>query len=229
MRDDATLEAFRLADSFLPVGTNSISSGIEQFVQEGRIENLDDLRAVLEAYLRNQVGTADLVALRAAHEAARDDDVAAVRAADRRLTAVTLPAEFREAATQSGARLLSLQRDLRSDPLLDAYAAAVDDGTAPGNHPVVLGAVAGRAGIAEREACLVYCHGFLTGLLGAAQRLLSVGHTGVQRALDRLRPTVRAAVDASDARTLDDLTSFTPLAEVLSADHERADRRLFLS
>jgi urease accessory protein len=229
MGEDATLEAFRLADSFLPVGTNSISSGIEQFVQEGRIEDLDDLRAVLETYLRNQVGTADLVALRAAHEAARDDDVAAVSAADRRLTAVTLPAEFREAASHSGARLLSLQCDLRPDPVLDAYAAAVDDGTAPGNHPVVLGAVAGRTGIGERKACLVYCHGFLTGLLGAAQRLLSVGHTGVQRTLDGLGPIIREAVDGSDARTLDDMMSFTPVADVLSAEHERADRRLFLS
>lgn len=229
MSDDATLEAFRLADSFLPVGTNSISYGIEQFVQEGRIDDLADLRAVLETYLRNQVGTADLVALRAAHAAARADDVAALCTADRRLTAVTLPKEFRQGATRSGARLLSLQRDLRSDALLDDYAERVDAGRAPGNHPVVLGAVAGRTEVGEREACLVYCHGFLTGLLGAAQRLLPIGHTGVQRTLDGLRPTVRGAVDGSDARTLDEMTSFTPLSDVLSADHERADRRLFLS
>jgi urease accessory protein len=75
----------------------------------------------------------------------------------------------------------------------------------------------------------VYCHGFLTGLLGAAQRLLSVGHTGVQRTLDGLGPIIREAVDGSDARTLDDMMSFTPVADVLSAEHERADRRLFLS
>lgn len=229
MSDDPTLGAFRLADSFLPVGTNSLSYGVEQFVQEGRIEDCADLRAILETYLRNQVGTADLVALRAAHAAARDGDVSGVCDADSRLEAVTLPAEFRDSAVQSGARLLSLQRDLRSDPLLDGYADRIDAGAAPGFHPVVLGVVAGTADIGAETACLACCHGFLTGLLGAAQRLLSIGHTATQRALDDLHPVIREVVADSADRTLDDMTSFVPLVEVLSAEHERADRRLFLS
>ncbi len=229
MSDDPTLGAFRLADSFLPVGTNSLSYGVEQFVQEGRIEDCADLRAILETYLRNQVGTADLVALRAAHAAARDGDVSGVCDADSRLEAVTLPAEFRDSAMQSGARLLSLQRDLRSDPVLDDYADRIDAGGAPGFHPVVLGAVAGTTEIGAETACLACCHGFLTGLLGAAQRLLSIGHTATQRALDDLHPVIREVVADSADRTLDDMTSFVPLVEVLSAEHERADRRLFLS
>lgn len=77
MSDDATLEAFRLADSFLPVGTNSISYGVEQFVQDDRVEDIEDFQALLETYLRNQIGAADLVALRAAHAAARADDIEA--------------------------------------------------------------------------------------------------------------------------------------------------------
>jgi len=229
MSDDATLEAFRLADSFLPVGTDSLSYGIEQFVQDGRIENVDDLQPLVETYLRNQIGTADLVALRAAHAAAREDDLDAVCDADRRLAAATLPAEFRESAEQSGARLLSLQRDMGVEPLVDRYAEHVGDGDAPGHYAVVLGAVAGATGIDERTACLVCCHGFVTGLLGAAQRLLSVGHTDTQRVLDGLQPAIRDAVDDSATRTLDGMTSFTPLVDVLSAEHERADRRLFLS
>jgi len=229
MSDDPTLEAFRLADSFLPIGTNSISYGLEQFVQEGRIEGDADLRALLETYLRNQIGTADLVALRAAHAAARDGEIPGVCDADRRLEAVTLPAEFRDSATHSGARLLSLQRDLRSDPVLADYADRIDAGAAPGFHPVVLGAVAATTDVSEEAACLACCHGFVTGLLGAAQRLLSIGHTATQRALEDLHPVIHEAVADSAERTLDDMTSFTPLVDVLSADHERADRRLFLS
>lgn len=229
MSDAPALEAFQLADSFLPVGTNSLSYGIEQFVQEGRVDDVDDLQPLVETYLRNQVGTADLVALRAAHAAATEGDVDGVCDADRRLAAVTLPAEFRESAEQSGARLLSLQRDLRTEPIVERYAERVGDGDAPGHYAVVLGTVAGAAGIDERTACLVCCHGFVTGLLGAAQRILSLGHTDTQRVLDGLQPTIRDAVDDSAARTIDRMTSFTPLVDVLSADHERADRRLFLS
>jgi urease accessory protein len=229
MGDDATLEALRLADSFLPIGTDSLSYGLEGFVQDGRVEDADDLRTLLETYLCNQVGTADLVALRAAHAAAVADNLDGIRYADRRLAAVTLAAEFRESAERSGARLLSLQRDLGTGPLLERYAAHVEDGDAPGHHAAVLGAVAGVAGVDERPACLVCCHGFVTGLLGAGQRLLSLGHTDVQRVLDDLRPAIRDAVEDSATRTLDGMTSFTPLVDVLSAEHERADRRLFLS
>ena len=229
MSDAATLEAFRLADSFLPVGTYTVSYGLEQFVADDRVEDAADLDALLSTYLRRQVGPAELVALRAAHAAARDGDLDAVCAADRRLAAVTLAAEFRESAQQSGERLLSLQSDLRDDDLLARYADRVADGDAPGNYAVVLGLTTGLAGVAERQACLLCCHGFVTGLLGAAQRLLSLGHTDAQRILDELRPVMTDAVDDSAGRTVDDMTPFAPLVDVLAADHERAQRRLFAS
>jgi urease accessory protein len=229
MSDDATLEAFRLADSFLPVGTYSVSYGLEQFVADDRITDADDLEALLETYLRKQLGPADLVALRAAHTAAQEEDLEAVCAADRRLSAATLAAEFRESARQSGDRLLSLQGELRDDALLADYADRVAAGEAPGNYPVVLGVATGLAGVEEREACLLACHGFLTGLLGAAQRLLSLGHTDAQRILDGLKPVMTAAIDDSADRGVDEMTPFAPLVDVLAADHERAERRLFAS
>lgn len=229
MTDSDTLEAFRLADSYLPVGTYTISYGLEQFVQDGRIDNAADLQSLLSTYLRQQVGPTELVALRTAHAATYVKDLDTICEADRRLTAVTLPAEFRKSAQQSGDRLLSLQRELREADLFDSYANRIDDGDTPGNYSVVLGTATGLAGIDEREGCLLCCHGFVTGLLGAAQRLLSLGHTDAQRILDNLRPVMIAAVDDSAERTLEEMTSFTPLVDILSADHERAERRLFVS
>lgn len=229
MTDDAPLEAFRLADSFLPVGTNSVSYGLEQFVAEDRVTDADDLEALLETYLRRQLAPGELVALRAAHAAADAGDVDAVCEADRRLAAATTPAEFRESAEHAGSRLLDVQRELHDDAVVDAYAARVADGDAPGSYAVALGATTARAGVAERTACLVCCHGFVTGLLGAAQRLLSLGHTDAQRVLAALRPVMVDAADASADRSLDDVAPFAPLVDVLAADHERADRRLFVS
>lgn len=228
MSDEAALAGYRLADSFLPVGSDSVSYGLEQFVAADRVADAADLEALLEGFLTQQVGPADLVALRAAHAGAQAADLEAVAGADRRLTAVTLAAEFRESSERAGQRLLSLQRDLRDDDVLEGYAARLDDAT-PGNYPVVLGVVAARDGIDVREACLLYCHGFLTGLLGAAQRLLSFGHADAQRVLDGLRPAVVAAVDDSAERGIEAMTPFAPLTDVLAAAHERADRRLFLS
>jgi urease accessory protein len=227
--DDATLEAFRLADSFLPVGTYTVSYGLEQFVADDRVTDADELEALLETYLSRQIGPAELVALRAAHSAALDGDIDRLCEIDRRLAAVSLAREFRESAQQSGDRLLSLQTEMREDDRLQSYADRVAAGAAPGNYAVALGVSTAIAGIEERQACLLCCHGFLTGLLGAAQRLLSLGHTDAQRILDDLRPAVVDAVEDSEGRTMDDMTPFAPLVDILAADHERAQRRLFVS
>ncbi|MFC7076040.1 urease accessory protein UreF [Haloarcula halophila] len=229
MSDDATLSAFRLADSFLPVGTYTVSYGLEQFTQDDRIDDADDLRELLGTYLRRQVGPAELVALRAAHATATTGDLDGICEADRRLSAVTLSAEFRESAQQSGDRLLSLQRELQDEDTLERYAERVAAGDAPGNYAVVLGVTTALAGIEVRRACLLCCHGFVTGLLGAAQRLLSLGHTDAQRVLDDLRPVMVEAVDDSDDTDLDEMAPFAPLVDVLAAEHERAERRLFAS
>lgn len=93
----------------------------------------------------------------------------------------------------------------------------------------MLGLATGSAGIDERRAYLLYCHGFVTGLVGTAQRLLSLGHTDAQRIIDGLAPAMAAAVDASEGRPLDWMDPFAPLVDVVSAEHERADRRLFVS
>jgi urease accessory protein len=227
--DEATLESLRLADSFLPVGTDSVSYALEQFVADDAVETADDLRDLVGTVLRRQHGHADLVALRAAHAAADEGDIDAVERADRRLTAATLPAEFRESSERTGDRLLTLQRDLREADLLAEYGAAVDADEAPGNYAVVLGTVAALADVPVREACLLACHEFATAQLAAAQRLMRLGSTDVQRTLDDLRPAMVDAVEASADRGVDDMTPFAPLVDVRSAGHERAERRLFLS
>jgi urease accessory protein len=227
MTDNDMLEAFRLADSFLPIGTYTVSYGLEQFIQDGRVADAAELEALLRTYLHQQVGPADLVALRVAHAGVADGDFETVCEADRRLTAVTMAVEFRESAERSGDRLLSLQRELRETELLERYARQVEDDTVPGNHPVILGIVTAQAGIDERQACLLCCHGFVTGLLGAAQRLLSLGHTDAQRILTELQPVMDDVVEDSAGRSLSEMTPFAPLIDVLAADHERAERRLF--
>lgn len=227
MTGDDTLNAFRLADSFLPTGAYTISYGLEQFIQDDRVTGAADLEALLRTYLHRQIGPADLVALRVARTAADTAEFERVCEADRRLTTVTMAAEFRESSEQSGDRLLSLQRELCETELVERYARQVKQNTLPGNHPVALGVVTAEAGIDEQQACLIFCHSFVTGLLGAAQRLLSLGHTDAQRILTDLQPAMIEAVEDSAERSLSEMTPFTPLVDVLAADHERAARRLF--
>ncbi|MEY7849808.1 urease accessory protein UreF [Natrarchaeobius sp. A-rgal3] len=232
----AFLTALRLSDSFLPVGGYTASYGLEQYLNEDRIGDGDDLRALLGAYLRRVVGPCETVALANAHAASSAGDLDRLLAVDERLHAVTMPREFRESSTKAGAKLCELlaggeaSADARRDRgVLDAFADAVDVGDTPGHYPVVFGVAAEGRGLAQLETCLSHAHSFVTGLLGAAQRLGRFGHTEIQRVLADLEPVI---VEICRRHVEDDVTamaSFAPLAEIMGMRHERAGRRLFMS
>lgn len=200
----------------------------------GLIENLPlssgrfprDLRELLADYLRGQIGPCDMVALSAAHRAAREEDLDRLARVDNRLHATLLAREFRESSLTSGKRLLDVVTDEHT--FVDRYAERVS-GRVRGHYPTALGVVTATKGISEYDARLVCGYAFITGLLGAAQRLIRLGHSEVQRILHDLFPVIENVERESADRNLDQLRSCTPLIDVQGMRHERAERRLFVS
>lgn len=225
----STLLALQFGDSFLPAGSFTTTYGLEALVEADDITGAADLRAVLETYLHAQVGPCEMVALRAAHDAAVAGDLDTVVAVDEQLQAVYLPAEFRESSTRTGSQLCSLVAETEDDSLLIGYDETIEGGEAPGNYAIVLGVVGACTGMTARETAFVLGYSFVTDLLAAAQRLLRIGHTAVQRILTDLRAEIVIAWERFEDRSLEEMTPFAPVVDVAAAEHERADRRLFIS
>ncbi|WP_222919736.1 urease accessory UreF family protein [Natrinema sp. SYSU A 869] len=246
------LTALRLSDLFLPVGGYTASYGLEQYINEDRIESGEDLRALLAAYLRRIVGPCETAALANAHAASADGDRRRLLAVDERLHAVTMPREFRESSTKAGAKLCELldsdatpnganagegraERTESASPAADggdfttAFGDAIETGATPGHYPVVFGVVTQARGLERLEACLSHAHSFVTGLLGAAQRLGRFGHTEIQSVLEALEPVITAVCERHVDDDIAAMASFAPLAEIMGMRHERAGRRLFMS
>jgi urease accessory protein len=226
---ESELAAFQFADSFLPVGAYTASYGLEQFIESDVVGDAEDLQRLLTDYLRQQFGPCDVIALTAAYEASAADDLEAIVAADQRQHAVTLAAEFRKSSTSAGGRLLDLAVELLDDSVIETYADRVAAGEAPGNYAVVTGLVAQREGIPVERARLLAGHSFVVGLLGAAQRLASLGHTETQVVLTELRPVLATVCTEYAESDLTAMRTFAPRIELMGMAHERADRRLFVS
>lgn len=226
------LTALRLADSFLPVGGYTASYGLEQYINEDRIEDGDGLRDLLAAYLRRVVGPCETVAVANAHAARTDGDLERLLAVDERLHAVTMPREFRESSTKAGAKLCELLvagENVETSSSGGGVADAIERDSTPGHYPVVFGVVAADRGLSRLEACLAHAYSFVTGLLGAAQRLGRFGHTEIQAVLESVQPVVTEACERYVDADVTTMTSFAPLAEIMGMRHERAGRRLFMS
>ena len=233
----AFLTALRLSDSMLPVGTYTASYGVEQYLNEGYVDTAVELGELIEGYLRGVIGPAEVVALGHAHESAAAGDLDGILAADERLGAATLPAEFRESSEKAGGKLLELVADTDDQPfggvdidgVIGDYVTARESGRTDGHYPVVLGMVCQQAGIGRSEAAVVSAYSTVTGLLGAAQRLGRFGHTDIQTQLSGLSPVIEEICAQYHDADLGAMCSFAPLADVMGMSHERADRRLFMS
>ncbi|MGH8895810.1 MAG: urease accessory protein UreF [Egibacteraceae bacterium] len=223
------LGVLQLADSFFPSGRYTLSHGLESFVQCGWVEDPADLEALIEEYLTAVVGGADAVAAAEAARCAAAADVATIVEIDRRLHSMKLAHEAAVSSVRTGRQLLATARGLCASPPLERYADRVSASQAPGNHAVALGVFGAAWGLTPAEAALVELYSFATGLLGAALRMLRLGHTQAQGILRRLGPSLDALAQQASCTSYEDMRAFAPAVEIMQMRHERADVRLFAS
>lgn len=228
------LSLLQLCDSAFPTGRYAHSYGLEAFAQFGLLERParpSALFDLLSANVRFSVAPSDGVALACAHravEASGATDLSAAREADLRLTALKLPAELRAASKRTGRALLRAASVLVGPGLSD-YERLVDDGDCPGNHAVVLGLLSALVGAPSILAVAGELYAFSASWVAAATRLGLVDHLIAQSLIHQVRPVIDDSAVAAATSRLDEMSSCTPLVDVMSMGHEQAEIRLFAS
>jgi len=223
------LAQLQLTDSGFPSGMYTLSHGLEGYVQL-RITGPETLRELLVDLLRHAVGPADAAALALAHRAAAADDWDRLVRVDRRLHAIKLNREQRTASTRTGGQVLDTAAYAFPVPEAARLAGLVARKATPGNHAVVVGALCAGLGVPVEQAVAGDLYAFAASWTAAAVRLARTDFRRAQALLREVRPDLeRVARTALAARDPRDLHSSTPAADVVSAAHERAEARLFVT
>jgi urease accessory protein len=234
MRSETLLALLQLSDSAFPSGRYTFSHGLEAFAQAGLLDvpcSAATLEGLLADCVRFGVAPSDGVALACACRAVASDgavDVGLVVRADRRLSAVKLAREAREASIRSGRALLRTARAVAGVDM-SGYAQLIDAGHVPGNHAVVLGLLDGLLEVPPLEAVAAELYAFSAGWVAAAVRLGLSEHLTAQRVLRGVRPVLADAAERAVGGDLSDISSCVPLPDVMSMRHELAELRLFAS
>jgi urease accessory protein len=84
-------------------------------------------------------------------------------------------------------------------------------------------------GLTAREAFLVHHYGVASAILGAAIRLMRIGHVETQTLLYAVAGEVDRLYERAAALPLDAMRGFAPMMEVLAAVHVKAHVRLFMN
>jgi urease accessory protein len=229
------LSVLQLSDSAFPSGRYTLSYGIETLVQSGHLSvpsETSTLLTLLGDSIRFGVAPSEGLALACAHRAASDDggvDLELVTRVDERLTAVKLPREAREASTRTGRAVLATATAAIGGGALRDYAERVRRRESPGNHAVVIGLLSAGLGVPRLEAVVGELYAYSSGWVAAAVRLGLVDHRTAQGLLHRLRPVIVGAAATVVDRDIEQISSCTPLLDVMSMRHEQAELRLFAS
>ena len=234
MHGEALLAVLQLSDSGFPSGRYTLSHGLEAFAHEGLLETPcapDTLAAFLADCIRFGIAPSEGIALACTHRAVDADggvDVGLVVRIDRRLSAVKLASEGREASARTGRALLAAARAVAGVPM-QGYVDLVELGYTPGNHAVVLGLLSALLEIPPFDAVAGELFALSTSWVAAAIRLGLIDHLTAQFVLRRVRPVLVEAAERAVVGDVDEIASHTPLPDLMSMRHERAELRLFSS
>ncbi len=224
------LAQFQLTDSGFPSGLYTLSHGLEGYVQLGLLDGPAEISGLLRDLLYHSVGPADATALVLAHRAVTGGDWDLLARVDHRLHAVKLNREQRTASVRTGRQVLDTAAWAFALPETERLAALVAEKAVPGNHAVVVGAIHAGLGAPVERAVAGDLYAFAASWTAAAVRLARVDFRRAQAILREVRPDLarvaRRALAAEDPR---DLHGAVPVADTVSAAHERAPARLFIT
>ncbi len=223
MNDAAVLlTALQFGDGQFPGGGFAFSLGLESLITDGLVTRAG-FGDFLAGQMRHRWVSCDRIIIAHAHAAAGDlsqllmlDDLA-----DAWATVETL----RTGARRAGLALLGTHLRLGT-PGARPFKEAVDLGDAQGHLPVVQGLVLAGIGLDRPSALAVSAYGMAQSFCTAAIRLGLISHLDAQRSLADARSTLAKAV-AAPMPPLDDIHSFTPLADIAAMRHLDQSQRLF--
>jgi urease accessory protein len=218
----------QFGDSMLPIGGFSFSGGLESAVQKRVVTDAPSLLAFTRTAVE-QAARGDGIALACAHRAALAGDVAELVRIDARVYARKLSDETRTMSVRMGRKFAELGALVTGSPRLLDWRDRVLAGATPGCYPVALAVNFAAQGLTSRDAFVVHQYGVAATVLGAALRLMRIGHVDTQKMLYALNADVEEAYAVAAAADLDDMAGFAPLVEILAAVHVRAHVRLFMN
>jgi urease accessory protein len=227
------LRLLQLTDSALPIGSTAHSFGLETLAVEGDL-TVAQLESFLQGYLM-EAARLEAVFCRLGYRLAslteRDSLLLHWLELNNRLSAFKTARESRVASATLGRRFLQLVASLEDEPLLlDVQKAAKAHGTDVHYSPA-FGLVGGVLALDETATILAYLQQSLQGLIFTFQRLLPLGQNQASAITWRLKPTLLAIADQSEALALhpEDIAVFTPLPDLGSMRHPTLVTRLFIS
>ncbi|WP_061501343.1 urease accessory protein UreF [Ramlibacter tataouinensis] len=227
-RIGAAVRLLQFGDSLLPVGSFTFSNGIESAVQLGVVHDADTLGEFVHAALQQAAGS-DGVALLAAFRGSTACDDALIDDADHAVFNRKLNEESRTMTVRMGRKLAEMAAYVIGPCAASSWLERIRADATPGCYPIAQALVFCALGLSEQEAFAVHQYGLASMMTAASLRLMKLHYLDAQVVL--LESNARAEDDYRRIAglSIEDMAVFSPVIDVLAANHVRATVRMFMN
>jgi urease accessory protein len=219
----ALLRLLQLASPALPVGAFNFSQGLEYAVEQDWVRDGEQATAWILGLAEHSVATLDLPLLLRLHAAWQDGDMPRARRLSGELVASRESSEARAEERHMGQ---ALARVLVGLGISAAGAWQRDPGA---SFAALFALAAHEAGAGARATALAYLWAWAENQVLAAVKLIPLGQSDGQRALEAIRLAIPALIATATGLPDRDIGSAAPLAMMASCWHETQYSRLFRS
>lgn len=224
--EDDLLSTLQVSDSFFPLGSYSLSFGMETLSQLSLVKSVDDVASFLSVFLQ-QLSTLDCTAIRGVYSAAGRNDLDLIVAIDRQLASFKNVKEFSEASRRTGRAMIRTVRALVKSKLLSHFSDLVESGEAPGNYAVSLAIACNALGISEERGVILLLYTSAVSVLGAGVRLGNTTHEQAQKILHSMKDEIRNYAKKSSTIPWRSMRGFSPMLDVMGMQHVYLQSRMF--
>jgi urease accessory protein len=217
------LRLLQLASPALPVGAFNFSQGLEYAVEKGWVGNGPQAAEWILGVASHGIASLDLPLLLRLHAAWQAQDAQCARQLSRELIASRETQELRAEERHMGQALAKI--------LVQFGIAEAQDWqrNQDSSYAAMFALAAQDARATARDTCVAYLWAWAENQVIGAVKLIPLGQTAGQRALETIRLRIPELVAAAENLADEDIGSATPLAVMSSAWHETQYTRLFRS
>ena len=215
------LNLIRISDTFYPMGSFTISQGMEQVVGEDLLPK-QKFGEAIHAYLEKVWKSFDFQIFNFCLEAAQRKDVETLLKLDDICYASKIAEENRTAMVKMGTNLLSAT-DFEKGCLGASYKELVQQEKAHGTYPVALAVVSKEIDLGQEGGIsLIYVN--LIEVIASLVRMAAIDYIEAQDMMTKRITGISFSV--SDQK---DLNQSFPLIDIVSMRHETNQNRMFIS
>lgn len=223
------LALLHLSDPTLPIGGYSHSSGLETYVQSGKVHDLK----TAEEYVRNMLSMNlqynDAAFMSLAFSVATACDMDEIFQLDEQCTGYKLPSQINTASQKLGIRLIKIFKSFYPSRLVDEYESAINTRRAHGHYCILFGMYASLMKIQLQDAITGFYYNSAVGMVTNAVKLIPLGQLDGQEILYRAQSLIKELIPKTVNPDLSMLGRCNAGFDIAAMQHERLYSRLYMS